>query len=70
MEEDEDEDEETGFMSSYSDALNQQLKSTTLDKSFVRASEPPLNKDEVSVHTQKTSLCDNIMLRMTFVLFF
>ncbi|KAI3723009.1 hypothetical protein L2E82_34279 [Cichorium intybus] len=33
-------------MSSYSDALSHELKSTTLDKSFVRAKDPELNKDE------------------------
>ncbi|KAI3794353.1 hypothetical protein L1987_36983 [Smallanthus sonchifolius] len=42
----EDEDEQTDFMSSYSDALTQELKSTTLDKSFVRADEQPVKKDE------------------------
>ena len=38
-------------MSSYSDVLSKELKSTTLDKSFVRANEPPLKKDEVSLHS-------------------
>ncbi|KAK1410544.1 hypothetical protein QVD17_37081 [Tagetes erecta] len=42
----EDEDEQADFMSSYSDALNHELKSTTLEKSFVRADEPPIKKDE------------------------
>ncbi|KAJ0703635.1 putative Ecd family protein [Helianthus annuus] len=42
----EDEDEQTDFMESYSDALTKELKSTTLDKSFVRANEPPVKKDE------------------------
>lgn len=43
---DDHEDEQTAFMSSYSDALSEELKSTTLDKSFVRANEPTFNKDE------------------------
>ncbi|KAI3426737.1 uncharacterized protein J3R85_009597 [Psidium guajava] len=36
-----DEDKEDIFMDSYSDALNQELKSSTLTKSFVRANEEP-----------------------------
>ncbi|KAL4577896.1 hypothetical protein LXL04_014011 [Taraxacum kok-saghyz] len=40
------EDEEEGFMSSYSDALSQQLKTTTLDKSFIRANEEESKKEE------------------------
>lgn len=35
-------------MSSYSDALSGELKATTLEKSFIRASEPSFKKDEVS----------------------
>lgn len=36
-------------MRSYSDALSKELKTTTLNKSFVRANEqPPAKKDEVS----------------------
>ncbi|XP_076882080.1 protein ecdysoneless homolog [Bidens hawaiensis] len=42
----EDEDEQKEFMSSYSDALSHELKSTTLDKSFVRADETQVKKDE------------------------
>lgn len=34
-------------MGSYSDALNEELKSTTLKKSFVRADEQAPKKDEV-----------------------
>lgn len=45
-ESDDGEEGQTAFMSSYSDALNEELKATTLDKSFVRANEPPLKKDE------------------------
>ncbi|XP_024992712.1 protein ecdysoneless homolog [Cynara cardunculus var. scolymus] len=43
---DDHEDEQTAFMSSYSDALSEELKSTTLGKSFVRANEPTFKKDE------------------------
>ncbi|CAI9272088.1 unnamed protein product [Lactuca saligna] len=45
---DDDEDEEMDFMNSYSDVLSQELKRTTLDKSFVRANanEKELKKDE------------------------
>ncbi|MCL7031035.1 hypothetical protein MKW94_030478 [Papaver nudicaule] len=41
------EDEDTGntFMGTYSDALNEELKSTTLKKSFVRANAQPSKKD-------------------------
>lgn len=35
-------------MRSYSDALNQELNTTTLGKSFVRAKEQTSQKDEVS----------------------
>lgn len=48
--EDLEEDNEEGddhFMSSYTDALNKQLKGTTLDRSFVRANDQPLKKPEV-----------------------
>jgi len=41
------EDDEDTFMWSYSDAMNQELKATTLQKSFVRANEIP--KDQVFV---------------------
>lgn len=41
------EDGEDTFMKSYSDVLNQELKSTTLKKSFVRANEQAAKKDEV-----------------------
>lgn len=41
------EDGEDTFMHSYSDALNEELKSTTLEKSFVRANEQAPKKDEV-----------------------
>ena len=43
------EDGEDTFMHSYSDALNEELKSTTLEKSFVRANEQAPKKDEVHV---------------------
>lgn len=44
--------EDTGdtFMQSYSDALNEELKATTLKKTFVRANEQSVQKkDEVGV---------------------
>ena len=41
------EDGEDTFMHSYSDALNEELKSTTLQKSFVCANEQAPKKDEV-----------------------
>lgn len=40
-------DEEDTFVQSYSDAMNEQLKATTLQKSFVRANEQIPKKDEV-----------------------
>ncbi|KAL5556564.1 hypothetical protein UlMin_038800 [Ulmus minor] len=40
------EDEEDTFMRSYSDALNEELKTSTLKKSFVRANEQLTQKDE------------------------
>ncbi|XP_050140549.1 protein ecdysoneless homolog [Malus sylvestris] len=48
--EDESEDGEDTFMHSYSDALNEELKSTTLKKSFVRADEQAPKKDEGTSH--------------------
>lgn len=42
----ENEDGEETFMDSYSNALNEELKTTTLKKSFIRANEQPLNKNE------------------------
>lgn len=44
--EDNDNEEDT-FVQSYSDAMNEQLKATTLQKSFVRANEQIPKKDEV-----------------------
>ncbi|PQM36157.1 protein ecdysoneless homolog [Prunus yedoensis var. nudiflora] len=44
--EDESEEGEDTFMHSYSDALNEELKATTLKKSFVRADEQAPKKDE------------------------
>lgn len=41
------EDGEDTFMHSYSDALNEEMKSTTLEKSFVRANEQAPKRDEV-----------------------
>jgi hypothetical protein len=43
----EDNDEEDTFMRPYSDAMNEELKATTLQKSFVRADEQIPKKDEV-----------------------
>lgn len=40
-------DEEDAFMHSYSDAMSEELKATTLQKSFVRANEQIPKKDEV-----------------------
>lgn len=40
-------DGEDVFMHSYSDALNEELKSTTLEKSFIRAHEQAPKKKEV-----------------------
>ncbi|KAM1116181.1 hypothetical protein TB2_006611 [Malus domestica] len=48
--EDESEDGEDTFMHSYSDALNDELKSTTLKKSFVRADEQAPKKNEGTSH--------------------
>lgn len=45
--EDESEEGEDTFMHSYSDALKEELKATTLKKSFVRADEQAPKKDEV-----------------------
>ncbi|XP_061349975.1 protein ecdysoneless homolog [Gastrolobium bilobum] len=42
----ENEDGEDTFMQSYSDAMNEQLKATTIQKSFVRANEQIPKKDE------------------------
>lgn len=41
------EDGEDTFMRTYSDAMNEQLKATTLQKTFVRANEQIPKKDEV-----------------------
>ncbi|OMO56296.1 SGT1 protein [Corchorus capsularis] len=43
---DQNEDEEDHFMDSYSDAMNDELKDTTLKKSFIHANEPSGLKDE------------------------
>lgn len=43
------EDQENTFMRSYSDAMNEELKATTLQKSFVRANEQIPKKDQVFV---------------------
>ncbi|KAK9284930.1 hypothetical protein L1049_024111 [Liquidambar formosana] len=48
------EDKENGddiFMQSYSDALNEELKTTTLKKSFVRANEESSKNNEGATHT-------------------
>lgn len=37
------------FMQSYAHILNDELKGTSLSKSFARADEQPLKKDEVSL---------------------
>ncbi|XP_062100434.1 protein ecdysoneless homolog [Humulus lupulus] len=49
------EDGEDTFMHSYSDVLNEELKSSTLEKSFVRAKEQVAKKDE---GTSNTSTAD------------
>ncbi|GAU27541.1 hypothetical protein TSUD_29730 [Trifolium subterraneum] len=46
----EDNDEEDTFMRPYSDAMNEELKETTLQKSFVRAEEQVPKKDEGTSH--------------------
>ncbi|KAJ8771172.1 hypothetical protein K2173_025772 [Erythroxylum novogranatense] len=43
---DADENEEDRFMDTYSDALNEQLKGTTLKKSFIRANDDSVNRTE------------------------
>lgn len=62
--EDEGEDGEDTFMHSYSDALNKELKSTTLEKSFVRADEQAPKKDEVWLNFLNSYMFDLIWLRM------
>lgn len=42
-----DEDMDDAFMNSYSNALNEELKQTTLKKSFIRANEHSTNDNEV-----------------------
>ncbi|CAJ2647372.1 unnamed protein product [Trifolium pratense] len=46
----EDNDEEDTFMRPYSDAMNEELKETTLQKSFVRADEQIRKKDGGTSH--------------------
>lgn len=53
--EDDDDGEDT-FTQSYSDVMNEELKATTLQKSFVRANEQIPRKDEVfclSLHEER-----------------
>lgn len=45
--EDDNSDGEDTFMSSYSDALNSELRNTFLKKSFIHANEEPSKKSEV-----------------------
>lgn len=40
-------EEMNSFMGSYSDALNEELKTTTLNKSFIRANKQMVKTDEV-----------------------
>ena len=47
---DHNEDGEDSFMHSYSDAMNVELKNTTLKKSFIHANEQSSVKNEVSFH--------------------
>ncbi|KAK8954398.1 hypothetical protein KSP39_PZI001684 [Platanthera zijinensis] len=44
-------DTEDAFMQSYSDALNEELSSTTLKQSFIRAPRPPNKEDEGGAST-------------------
>lgn len=44
-----DQDMGDAFMESYSDALNKELSSTTIEKSFARAPRPVTNKNEVTL---------------------
>lgn len=46
MEGSSDNEEMSSFMGSYSDALNEELKTTTLNKSFIRANEQTVKTDE------------------------
>lgn len=48
MEASSDNEESNSFMGSYSDALNEELKTTTLNKSFIRANEQMVKTGEVS----------------------
>lgn len=41
-------DKQEKFMNTYTEVLNEELRSTTLRKSFVRAKDQSLNKDEVN----------------------
>lgn len=41
------EDKQEDFMNAYTGALNEELRSTTLRKSFVRATDQSSKKDEV-----------------------
>lgn len=43
-----DNEEMNSFMGSYSDALNKELKATTLNKSFIRANEQMVETGEVT----------------------
>ncbi|GAV61633.1 SGT1 domain-containing protein [Cephalotus follicularis] len=47
------EDGEDTFMGSYSDALNEELKNTTLKKSFIRADEEPSKKKEGALNANE-----------------
>lgn len=48
MEASSDNEEMNSFMGSYSDALNKELKATTLNKSFIRANEQVVESGEVT----------------------
>lgn len=56
-------------MQSYSDALNEELKSSTLKKSFVRANEQPNNRNEVIFSSFCMSI-DYVDIWCSTVLFF
>lgn len=54
---------EDSFMHSYSDALNNELKNTTLKKSFIHANEEPSKKTEVmSLYTCKYLTVNFVLL--------
>lgn len=62
-----DDDAET-FMESYSDVLNKELHATTLERSFIRASQNPSNDEEVSVCLMACygKICCQLYIRVNY----